>query len=142
MYGSLKPNMEEIMEKSDFDDPTLISVRNRNTNEVKEAVVIKYEDEYKCWLNYCKHITTINIHKGGEAPIRDDEIVCQNHGAMFNIDTGVCTFGPCEGARLDPVEVETKSGRIVLTDENYEFVDIGGINREDAPKGTTGEDSF
>lgn len=134
--------MEEIAQKTDFDDATLITVRDKDTDEKREAVVIKSKEEYKCWLNYCKHITTVNIHKGGKAPIRDDEIVCQNHGAMFNIDTGVCTFGPCKGARLDSVEVDTDSESVVLADENYEFVHLGGIDKDDAPKGTTGEDSF
>lgn len=133
--------MEEIMKKTDFNDATLITVRNKNTKEKKEAIIVKSEDSYNCWLNYCKHITTVNIHKGGEAPIRDDEIVCQNHGAMFDVDTGVCTFGPCKGAILDSIEVSTDSESIILTDENYEFVRLGKDD-DDIPTGTTGEDSF
>lgn len=30
-------------------------------------------------------------------------IVCAAHGALFDIETGVCTLGPCLGDRLTPI---------------------------------------
>jgi nitrite reductase/ring-hydroxylating ferredoxin subunit len=32
-----------------------------------------------------------------------DRIVCAAHGAQFDIESGVCTLGPCLGQRLQPV---------------------------------------
>jgi nitrite reductase/ring-hydroxylating ferredoxin subunit len=34
-----------------------------------------------------------------------DRIVCAAHGAQFDIDTGLCTLGPCLGESLTPVPV-------------------------------------
>lgn len=133
--------MEEIIRKSEIKDSILITLKNKETGDRKEAVVVRRDEGYECWMNYCKHITTVNIHKGGEAPIRGDEIVCQNHGAMFDLDSGVCTYGPCEGAKLDDVDIKQESGKIYLADEEFEFAKIGGIE-DDMPSGTAGEDTF
>ena len=32
-----------------------------------------------------------------------DRIVCAAHGAQFELDTGICTLGPCLGELLTPV---------------------------------------
>jgi nitrite reductase/ring-hydroxylating ferredoxin subunit len=44
-----------------------------------------------------------------------DRIVCYAHGAEFDIDTGVCTLGPCLGARLQRLQHRISVlGEIVL----------------------------
>ena len=134
--------MEEIIDIDDIGESLLVTLRQKETGDRKEAVIVRRKDEFKCWLNYCKHITTINIQKGEEAPIREDEIVCENHGAMFNLDSGICTFGPCKGAVLDEVDVVTESGSIMLTDEKYTFLETGGIENDNLSSNTKGEYSF
>lgn len=42
-----------------------------------------------------------------------DLIVCNSHGARFRITDGVCIAGPCPGARLDPVALRVRDGRVV-----------------------------
>lgn len=108
------------------DDTFLFTVRN-GAGEEREAVLVRVDDEVACWLNYCQHYTHIRLDKGSGAPIRDGEVVCTNHGAMFEADTGRCTFGPCEGAYLNPVSVAVEGGDVFLTDPDYEFVDVGGV---------------
>jgi nitrite reductase/ring-hydroxylating ferredoxin subunit len=42
-------------------------------------------------------------------------IVCSGHGALFEIDSGLCVKGPCLGLRLSPVSFEvTETGEIFL----------------------------
>lgn len=83
------------------------------------------EDGVVAWLNYCQHFTHIKLDKGGGAPIRNGEILCTNHGAMFEADTGLCTHGPCEGAYLNPLEVRVEDGEVYLDDPEYVFVGLG-----------------
>ena len=82
------------------------------------------------WLNYCQHFTHIKLDKGGGAPVRDGEILCTNHGAMFEADTGLCTHGPCEGAYLNPLDVRVEEGEVYLDDPEYAFVGLGPIERK------------
>jgi nitrite reductase/ring-hydroxylating ferredoxin subunit len=40
-------------------------------------------------------------------------ISCSWHGALFNIEDGLCVGGPCSGQRLQPWPVRLESGFIV-----------------------------
>lgn len=80
------------------------------------------------WLNYCQHFTHIKLDKGSGATMRDGEVVCTNHGAYFEADSGLCTFGPCEGAYLTEVTVAVEDGGVYLTDPDFEFVEAGPVD--------------
>jgi len=63
---------------------------------------------------------------------RDGELVCANHGAMFDPGSGRCTFGPCEGAYLDPLEVDLRADAVCLIEDGHEFVAAGPAERDPA----------
>jgi len=69
------------------------------------------DESVACWLNYCQHLTHIKLDKGSGAPMRDGELICANHGAYFEADSGHCTYGPCEGAYLTDLSVTVSEGR-------------------------------
>lgn len=116
---------------ADSGDQTTSTDATADTDGLKEAILLSTDDGVVCWLNYCQHFTHITLDKGSGASIRNDEIVCENHGAMFDVDTGECTFGPCEGAYLNDVAVTIKDGNVYLTDERYEYVGPGPIDDGD-----------
>lgn len=95
-----------------------------------EAVLTMSDEEVTGWLNRCMHFRHIRLDKGSGAPKRNGELVCANHGAMFEDDSGLCTYGPCEGAYLDSIEVEVRDGDVYLADDDYEFVGEGGIETD------------
>ncbi|MFC3478490.1 Rieske (2Fe-2S) protein [Halobacterium litoreum] len=106
------------------DDSFLFTVENGDGDE-KEAILVELSDgAIVGWLNYCMHWTDVNLDTGDGA-VRDGELVCRKHAATFEADSGVCTHGPCEGARLDPVEVDVRDGVVYLADPDYEFVRTG-----------------
>ncbi len=51
-------------------------------------------------------------------------IHCQTHGALFEIDSGICLAGPCPGARLERVAVLERGGKLYLA------LDAGAARRE------------
>lgn len=112
------------------DTTLLFTVREVDTGEEREAILVGLDGEVAGWLNHCQHFTHIRLDKGSGARMRDDEVVCTNHGAMFEVDTGRCTFGPCEGAYLDAIEVTVEDGTVYLTDPDYEFVGRGPTEKE------------
>lgn len=67
----------------------------------------------------------MRLDKGDGATKRDGELVCGKHGALFEDDSGECSYGPCEGAFLRRVEVAVEDGAVYLTDDVYEFVQLG-----------------
>lgn len=118
--------VDEVPEDTTF----LFRVREVDTGEEREAILVRSGDEVDCWLNHCQHFTHIRLDRGSGARMRDDEIVCTNHGAMFEADTGLCTFGPCKGAVLDGVAVTVRDGDVHLADPAYEFVGVGPTERD------------
>ena len=105
--------------------------RVRDGEEEREAILVRLDDGVAAWLNYCQHLTHIKLDKGSGAPLRDGEAVCANHGAMFEVDSGLCTFGPCEGAYLESVGVTVEDGDVYLVDDRFEFVGEGPIETEE-----------
>ena len=86
--------------------------------------------------NYCQHWTDVRLDKGSGAAVRDGELVCQKHGATFQRDSGVCDFGPCEGAALTGVDVTVSDGDVYLADDDYEFDHVGPAGDDDLSSGS------
>lgn len=110
----------------------LFRVRDAD-GDVDEALLTRLDDGVVAYLNRCMHFRHIRIDKGDGAPMRDGELVCQNHAAMFEADSGVCTYGPCEGAVLDEVAIDECDGGVYLVDDDYEYVGDGPIEAEQGP---------
>ena len=62
--------------------------------------------EFTGYVNACPHQGTwLNIG-GGEFFNKDGtRLRCGRHGALFDVDTGACVEGPCEGEHLEPVAI-------------------------------------
>ncbi|WP_231184315.1 Rieske (2Fe-2S) protein [Haladaptatus sp. DYF46] len=111
--------VEEIPDDTTF----LFTIRNGFDEE--EAVLVENDGDVRAWKNYCQHWTDVRLDKGDGASMRDGELVCGKHGALFEADSGICTYGPCEDAVLDEVDVTVEDGAVFLTDSEYEFVQRG-----------------
>lgn len=120
----------------------LFRVRPADDGEMREAILLRAGDGVVAWLNYCQHFTHIRLDKGGGAPVRDDEVVCTNHGAMFEIDSGVCTYGPCEGAYLNGIDVRVEDGEVYLDDPEYSFAGLGPAEQPDGDLSSTSNVEF
>lgn len=124
------------------DSTVVFVVRDRETGEEREAILIAHDDGIAGWLNSCRHFTHIRLDAGSGALVRDGELVCTNHGAMFEAESGRCTFGPCEGAVLEPVDVAVEDGAVHLIDEDYAFVHLGPMATDDLDLGSTSNVEF
>lgn len=111
-------------------------------DEQREAILVRSDDDIVGWLNYCQHYTHIKLDKGSGAEMRDGEVICTNHGAYFETDSGQCTFGPCEGAYLTPIEIRVDGDTVYLVDEKYEFVGTGAIETDSADLGSKSNYKF
>jgi nitrite reductase/ring-hydroxylating ferredoxin subunit len=127
------------VEEVPTDGTLLFTMRTRNgdgvTDEAIEVVLSRRDDDVVAYRNYCKHWTDVRLDKGSGAAVRDDELVCQRHGATFDRESGVCTFGPCEGAVLDNVDVRVADETVHLAEEEFEFGSLGGDESRDLSSG-------
>ncbi|WP_436903154.1 Rieske (2Fe-2S) protein [Halovenus halobia] len=105
------------------DSSLLFTVRDGFDKE--EAILLRLADGVIALQNYCPHWTDVRLDSGSGATVRDEELVCTKHGATFETTTGDCTHGPCEGATIDEVDITVEDGVVYLTDERYEFENLG-----------------
>ena len=78
--------------------------------------IVRKGEVLHAWRNACPH------HDRARMAWRKDEfltadrsqIVCGAHGALFDIDTGTCTLGPCLGQHLAPVALRVVAGVVYV----------------------------
>lgn len=135
---SMITRLERVPEDSTF----VFRVRETETDEHREAILVRSDDGVVGWFNVCQHVTHVPLDKGDGATMRDGEIVCKHHGAYFDAGSGRCTFGPCEGAYLTELEVTVADGGVYLTDDDYEVVGPGPVPDDDHDRTSTSNVEF
>lgn len=77
--------------------------------------IVRLGDRLHAWRNSCPHLpgTPMAWRKDHHLNVRRDRIVCYAHGALFDIVTGICVVGPCEGQSLTPASVRIDGVQVV-----------------------------
>ena len=80
-----------------------------------EFFVVRKGEVVFGYFNDCPHIgTPLNWKNKNFLTLDKSLIVCATHGAVFRIEDGNCSAGPCVGQRLTPIDVTCKNGNILL----------------------------
>lgn len=80
-----------------------------------KGFVVRRGDAVFAYQNYCMHVGHPLNWRPNEFLNQDSSlIVCASHGALYEIDSGICVSGPCPGKTLRPIEVEVRNGTIVV----------------------------
>jgi nitrite reductase/ring-hydroxylating ferredoxin subunit len=77
--------------------------------------VIRRGEAVYGYVNICPHQgVTLDWRPDTFLTYDKSLIQCSTHGAVFEIDTGLCVAGPCVRRRLAPVRVRVENGVVVL----------------------------
>mgnify|MGYP004001185703 FL=1 len=78
-------------------------------------MVIRRGNGIVCYTNSCPHIgTPLDIQPGKFLDRARAHILCTTHGALFNIDDGLCIAGPCVDDHLTPIATEVRDGAVFV----------------------------
>ena len=84
-------------------------------------LAVRRGDSVFVYVNSCPHIgAPLDFRPGQFLNLEKTHILCSLHGALFNIEDGLCIFGPCAGDRLRAVATEVRDGIL------YAAADTGG----------------
>jgi nitrite reductase/ring-hydroxylating ferredoxin subunit len=90
------------------------------------VVVRKNAKEYFGYVNACPHKGVwLNIGAGTFFDACKKFLQCGRHGAKFEIDTGHCVEGPCEGVALESVALAVVQGDVCIC--GVELIEEDGI---------------
>ena len=83
----------------------------------KSVVLVKKDGQVHAYLNWCPHLG-IELNFMPDQFLDSDNafLMCANHGALFEIDSGHCLSGPCSGDALMKIDVAIEGDQILLGD--------------------------
>lgn len=78
--------------------------------------VVRQGDDIYAYENYCVHVGhPLNWAPNAFLTKDRSAIICASHGAMYEIDTGLCTAGPCLGKSLRPIDSVVREGVVYVS---------------------------
>lgn len=78
-------------------------------------IVLRRGGQAHAYINVCPHAGRRLDWAPGRFLVKDGILVCAVHGASFQVDSGLCVGGPCQGDSLREVSVTvTSDGQVVL----------------------------
>ena len=82
----------------------------------RSVIAVRKGDVVHAYVNSCPHIGAPLDFQPGQFLNRDKtHIMCSTHGALFQIDDGLCVAGPCTDKYLERLATKT-TGRDVWID--------------------------
>ena len=87
--------------------------------ETLEGFMVRSGDGVYAYRNSCPHTgAPLDWTPDSFLNIDGTLIQCALHGALFQIETGLCVYGPCVNQHLTPLPVEVTDGGIFLVVED------------------------
>lgn len=81
-----------------------------------QGIVIASRDgQLFAYANWCPHLG-IELNFSPDEFMDSDNhfLMCANHGALFEVESGNCVSGPCSGQNLKPVKLTVEGDSILL----------------------------
>lgn len=85
--------------------------------EGRNLFAVRKRGEIYVYWNRCPHIgTPLEWEKDKFLDAENALIQCATHGALFQINDGLCLVGPCRGKHLKPVPFEISDGMVSVAE--------------------------
>jgi nitrite reductase/ring-hydroxylating ferredoxin subunit len=80
--------------------------------------VVRRGNVVRAYVNHCPH-AGFPLNWSPDAFLAPDAplILCSMHGALFEMESGLCVSGPCEGLGLRALPVRVERGYVMLGDD-------------------------
>jgi nitrite reductase/ring-hydroxylating ferredoxin subunit len=102
---------------ADLADPGSLGATVERNGKPLKIMIVRRGDRAYGWVNSCPHAwVPLDIEEGQFLDLFRTHILCANHGAQFDIESGYCVLGPCRGKRLEPFPVQVVDGAVVCAD--------------------------
>ena len=79
--------------------------------------LVRRGDAVQAFINVCPHQGhPLNLQPDAFLTPDRTLILCSSHGALFEIETGLCVGGPCIGRSLKRIPIVIEAGLVLLGD--------------------------
>jgi len=95
--------MIRLCELSDIPEQEGVSIQTDDG----EIVMLQRDRQVYAYRNNCPHLgVDLNFQPNVFMDLDGMFIQCANHGALFQVEDGLCIHGPCQGQSLTAVPVQ------------------------------------
>lgn len=104
---------EAICALDDLDDPGARGFRLGQGKARRDIFLVRKDGAVFAYLNRCPHANQkLDARPGRFLTMDETQIICGGHAALFRIEDGFCTSGPCAGEHLEGIAVEVVDGMV------------------------------
>lgn len=94
----------------------LMLVDEDGTHRPWPIVVVRWGKRVFGYVNRCPHHgVNLDWERNQFFDPNGVRLMCGKHGALFDLGTGLCVEGPCQGSSLTPVSLSIHDGDICVT---------------------------
>jgi len=92
-----------------------VKFRYSEDGQEREGFLLRHGGRLFAYRNQCRHIPMSMDWEENRFLSRDGcHIQCATHGALYEIDTGLCVAGPPEGKLLGRFEIEIDGEDVIV----------------------------
>lgn len=104
-----------VCREEDLAEGSTVKFRFGRGKHPAEGFVVRHGGRLHAWRNECRHVPMQMDWVENRFLSRDGcWIQCATHGALYEIDTGLCVAGPPSGKKLHRLDVGVEDGMIVV----------------------------
>ena len=105
----------EICALGDLDEPGARGFTLGEGKARRDIFLVRTDGAVFAYVNRCPHANqTLGARPGRFLTMDETQIICGGHAALFRIEDGFCTSGPCTGEHLESIAVEVVDGVVRL----------------------------
>lgn len=110
--------VQKICSITELSDPGSKEFVVQRQNQALDAFLVLRHGRVYAYVNRCPHTGIgLNWQPDQFLNLEGDLVQCSMHGALFQIDNGLCIRGPCQGLALTQLAVEVHDGVIYASDD-------------------------
>ena len=104
-----------IIPKKKLSNLVARSFETKIAGQIIKGIVIQKDGAYFAYQNLCMHLAvTLDLNDENFFTHDKTHLQCHMHGAMYEVETGFCVAGPCQGTRLKSLELRVEPNRLVI----------------------------
>ena len=100
----------------DVPDKKALSFKIPGKKHDPGIIVVRRGNKAHAFLNNCPHANLpLDLFEGRVIARDGYHLLCANHAALFDPETGKCVAGPCAGEKLIMKVIKIENGKILTT---------------------------
>jgi nitrite reductase/ring-hydroxylating ferredoxin subunit len=104
-----------LCRRADLADPGTVNVVLGEGVDELDIVIVNSDGNAHAYINCCPHqFIPLETFPNHFLTADKRHLVCSGHGALFELDTGICAGGPCVGQALERLKIAEKDGALYL----------------------------